>query len=168
MSDYDYKVPRKMRDKYDAITEITDAVCEEALTDEYADLAREMTAALSRKRPSPLESGQTPSWAAGVLYALGQVNFLFDANEEPHLPATELCERVGVSQSTGSRYARKSRDALDLKPFDPDWTLPSQMDDNPMVWYIMVDGMMVDAREMPREIQEEAVRKDLIPYLPSD
>ena len=50
MSDYDYKVPRKMRDKYDAITERTDEVCDEHLTDGYADLAREMTAALSRRR----------------------------------------------------------------------------------------------------------------------
>ena len=132
MSDYDYKVPRKMRDKYDAITERTDEVCDEHLTDGYADLAREMTAALSRKRPSPLDSGQTASWATGVLYALGQVNFLFDEDDEPHMAATELCDVVGVSQSTGSRYARKIRDALDLKPFDPDWTLPSKVDENPM------------------------------------
>lgn len=83
MSDYEYKVPHKMRDKYDAVVDITDAVCGEHLIDEYA-VAREMTAALSRKRPSPLDRGQTASWAAGVLYALGQVNFLFDPNEEAH------------------------------------------------------------------------------------
>jgi len=71
MSDYEYKVPCKMRDKYDAITEITGEVCDEHLNDEYADLARELTAVLSRKRPSPLDQGQTASWAAGVLYALG-------------------------------------------------------------------------------------------------
>ena len=166
MSDYDYKVPRKMRDKYDAITERTDEVCDEHLTDGYADLAREMTAALSRKRPSPLDSGQTASWATGVLYALGQVNFLFDEDDEPHMAATELCDVVGVSQSTGSRYARKIRDALDLKPFDPDWTLPSKVDENPMAWMIQVNGMLVDARNMPKEVQEEAARKDLIPHVP--
>lgn len=167
MSDYEYKVPRKMRDKYDAITDITDEVCDEHLTDEYADLAREMTAALSRKRPSPLDQGQTASWAAGVLYALGQVNFLFDQNTEPHLAATELCDAVGVSQSTGQRLARNIRDALDLRPLDPDWSLPSKIDENPMAWMIMVNGMFVDARDMPKEIQEEAYRKDLIPYVPS-
>lgn len=167
MSEYEYKVPRKMRDKYDAITEITDEVCAEHLNDEYADRAREMTAALSRKRPSPLDQGQTASWAAGVLYALGQVNFLFDKDDEPHMAATDLCDAMGVSQSTGSRYARKIRDGLDLKPFDPDWTLPSKVDENPMAWMIQVNGMLVDARDMPPEIQEEAARKDLIPYLPS-
>lgn len=167
MSDYEYKVPRKMRDKYDAITDMTDEVCDEHLGEEYADLAREMTAALSRKRPSPLERSQTASWAAGVLYALGQVNFLFDPNEEPHMGATALCDAVGVSQSTGQRLARNIREALDLQPLDPDWTLSSKVEENPMAWMIQVNGMFVDAREMPKEIQEEAYRKELIPYVPS-
>ncbi len=30
----------------------------------------------------------------------------------------------------------------------------------------MVKGLVIDAREAPREIQEEAVRRGLIPYLP--
>ncbi len=42
------RVPRKMRDRYDAIT---DKFCREHLDEEYADLARQMTAALARKRP---------------------------------------------------------------------------------------------------------------------
>jgi hypothetical protein len=168
MSDnYDYKVPRKMRDKYDAITEITDEICDQHLNAEYADLAREMTAALSRKRPSPLDQGQTASWAAGVLYALGQVNFLFDEDDEPYMAATDLCDAAGVSQSTGSRYARKIRDGLDLAPFDPDWTLPDKVEENPMAWMIKVNGMLVDARDMPKEVQEEAHRKGLIPHVPS-
>ena len=83
------------------------------------------------------------------------------------MAATELCDVVGVSQSTGSRYARKIRDALDLKPFDPDWTLLSKVDENPMAWMIQVNGMLVDARNMPKEVQEEAARKDLIPHVAS-
>jgi hypothetical protein len=31
---------------------------------------------------------------------------------------------------------------------------------------ITVDGFIIDARYAPREIQEEALRKGLIPYLP--
>jgi len=33
------------------------------------------------------------------------------------------------------------------------------------VWQIMINGLVVDARDAPREIQEEAVRRGLIPYL---
>jgi hypothetical protein len=37
-----------------------------------------------------------------------------------------------------------------------------------MAWMIMVDGFILDARTMPREVQEVAYRKGLIPYIPKD
>src|SRR3990172_3068436 len=41
------------------------------------------------------------------------------------------------------------------------------MEENPMAWMISVDGLIVDVRHAPRPIQEEAFRKGLIPYLPT-
>ena len=35
-----------------------------------------------------------------------------------------------------------------------------------MAWMISVDGFIMDARSLPRLVQEEAYRKGLIPYLP--
>lgn len=35
-----------------------------------------------------------------------------------------------------------------------------------MAWLIQVNGLIVDARHASREIQEEAFRRGLIPYLP--
>ena len=49
---------------------------------------------------------------------------------------------------------------------DPEWSLRIRVDLNPMVWMIQVNGFMVDARSLKREIQEEALRKGLIPYIP--
>ncbi len=49
---------------------------------------------------------------------------------------------------------------------DPHWTLPSRMGDNPLAWLIQVNVLIVDARRAPRDIQEEAFRRGLIPYLP--
>lgn len=164
----EYKVPKKMREKYDAIIARTDTVCRESLTAEYVDLARKMAAALSRKRPSPLQRGQVRSWAASIVYALGQVNFLFDQSGEPYLSATDLSDLFGVSQSTASQKAKTIRDQLNIGVMDPKWTLPSMVDRNPMVWMIQVNGFVVDARRMPRHIQEEAYRKGLIPYLPEE
>ncbi len=48
-----HSVSRKMREKYEVITSITDDLCREHLNEEYAELSRKMAAALSRKRPSP-------------------------------------------------------------------------------------------------------------------
>jgi hypothetical protein len=49
---------------------------------------------------------------------------------------------------------------------DPQWYRPSKLEDNPMAWMIEVNGLIVDARWMPREVQEEAYRRGLIPYIP--
>ena len=87
----DDKVPEKMRGIYDEIVALTDEVCGKHLSQEYADLSRKMAATLSRKRPSPLASGRAKTWAAGIVYALGQVNFLFDKSQTPYVPARELC-----------------------------------------------------------------------------
>jgi Domain of unknown function (DUF6398) len=35
-----------------------------------------------------------------VIYALGQVNFLFDASSEPYLTADDLSAAFGVAKST--------------------------------------------------------------------
>jgi len=37
---------------------------------------------------------------------------------------------------------------------------------NPMAWLIKVNGFIVDARHAPRENQEEAFLRGLIPFLP--
>ena len=58
------------------IVGLTDDVCDKRLNSEYRDLARAMTGALCRKRPSPLTSGQPRTWAGGIVYVLGGINFL--------------------------------------------------------------------------------------------
>ena len=50
-------VPKSMQATYEAITALTDAFCRDHLNEDYRELARRMTAALCRKRPSPLASG---------------------------------------------------------------------------------------------------------------
>ena len=93
-------VPKAMQPAYDAVTSLTDAVCAARLDDEYRDLARAMTAALCRKRPSPLASGQPRTWACGIVYALGQLNFLQDKSFKPYMSTADLCAAFGVGVST--------------------------------------------------------------------
>ena len=52
--------------------------------------------------------------------------------------------------------------------FDPQWTLPSLVEKNPLFWMAEVNGLLVDLRDMPREIQEIAFQDRLIPYIPAD
>ena len=157
-----------MQPMFDAIVTLTDNFSHKHLNDEYAQLARYVTAALCRKRPSPLQSGYVNTWACGILYALGFVNFLFDKSQEPHLSATDLCKSFDVSKSTGAAKSKVVRDTLKMMQLDPNWCLPSKLDNNPFVWMVEVNGFSVDARYLPRELQEAAYRKGLIPYIPAD
>jgi hypothetical protein len=161
-------VPKHMRSIYQAIVALTDEYSEQHLNDEYAQLARYATAALCRKRPSPLVSSRANTWACGILYALGFVNFLFDKSQVPFCSANDLCEWFDVSKSTGSAKSKVVRDALGMMQLDPNWCLPSKLADNPMAWMIMVDGLIVDARHLPRQFQEAAYKKGIIPYIPAD
>ncbi len=163
----DTKVPKAIRALFDAIVQITDEVCGRHLTPEYAALARSLTATLARKRPSPLLRGTSQTWACGVVYALGSVNFLFDPSQQPHLSARELCARFGVSQSSASAKARDIMRMLGMVPLDPAWCLPSQLQDNPLAWMVTINGFLVDARTLPRELQEEAWRAGAIPFVPT-
>jgi len=159
-------VPEKMRPVCDAILGITDDFCHHHLNQEYNELCRRMAAALSRKRPSPLLQGTPKTWACAILYALGKVNFLFDKTQTPHMRADQLCSQMGVSQSTASAKAKTILDSLKIMLLDPRWCLPSKLEANPMAWLIQVNGLVVDARRRPREVQEEAYRRGLIPYIP--
>ncbi|MDA0866232.1 MAG: DUF6398 domain-containing protein [Cyanobacteria bacterium] len=161
-------VPKAMQAKFDSVVALTDQFSEQHLNAEYAQLIRRAVAALARKRPSPLAKGYAKTWACGATHAMGMVNFLFDSSQPPYISAKDLYDWFGVASSTGQGKSKIVRDLLKTGPMDPDWCLPSQLDANPMAWMIMVNGLIVDARSMPRPIQEEAYAKGLIPYLPED
>jgi hypothetical protein len=161
-------VPSSVEPAYSSIVNLTDAVCNEHLNSEYATLSRRLAATLARKRPSPIMRGKPEIWACAIIYALGTVNFLFDKSQTPYMRADELCAVFGVSQSSGANKAKLIRDMLNMYQLDPNWCLPSRVDENPLIWILQVNGMMVDIRHMPREVQEIAYKKGLIPYIPAD
>ena len=161
-------VPDAMQPRYQEIIALIDMLCQEKLNAEYAVLCKELAAALARKRPSPLVGGQVKSWACGVVYTIGFVNFLFDKTQTPHMRADELCSWFGVAASTGGNKAKQIRDMLHITQFDAKWTLPSMVDQNPIAWMVSVNGLIVDARSLPPVMQEEAYRKGLIPYVPGE
>src|ERR1051325_11549353 len=120
-------VPQSMQATYDAITGLTDAFCREHLNEDYGELAQRMTAALCRKRPSPLASGQLRTWAAGIVYVLGQINFLTDPATQPFMTTADVCAKFGVDQSAVSAKARVIDQALDTGHMNPEWLLPSML-----------------------------------------
>lgn len=159
-------VPKAMEEKFNSIVALTDEFARQHLNEEYAHLIRQATAALCRKRPSPLEKGQAKTWAAGIAHAIGMVNFLYDSSQKPHISAGELYQWFGISASTGQAKSKLVRDTLKMRQLDPDWCLPSRVDDNPLIWMLSVNGLIMDIRQAPLGAQVEAFRRGLIPYIP--
>ena len=159
-------IPAAARPVYDAIMARIEPFCREHLNNEYLALCRRLVGVLARKRPSPLTRGKPEAWAAGIVRAIGSVNFPDDLSRKLQRKKSAVDAASGVSQATGQAKAKALRDLLDRGRFDPDWTLPSLIEQNPMAWFIQVNGLVVDARQAPRKVQEEAFHKGLIPYIP--
>lgn len=162
------RIPQAMADKFSAITALTDAFCELHLNDEYRQMIRRVVGALARKRPSPLLKGKENVWAAAATHAVGRVNFLDDPTQTPHCKPKLIYEFFGIAESTGQNKSKEIRDALKMGPMSPEWTLPSRLADNPMVWMLQVNGLMMDIRRAPIELQRLAFEKGLIPFIPAD
>ncbi len=161
-------VSKEMQPRFEEISQLTDSFAELYLNVEWKTLCRQLTALLCRKRPSPLVSGKANIWAAGIVHALGMVNFLFDPSQTPHVKSPQIAEYFKTVQSSVQLKSKLIRDLVRMYQMSPEWTLPSLMDTNPLAWMISVNGIIVDARYVPRPIQEEALRLGLIPYLPKE
>src|SRR2546423_12211160 len=161
-------VPNAAKPTYDAIMGLMDRFCQAHLTYEYQMLCRKLTAALTRKRPSPLTRGKPEVWACAILRVIGWVNFLDDSSQTPHLKLTAIDKAFGVAESTGQGKAKAIRDLLKIRQFDFHWMLRQRVEESPMAWMISVNGFVLDARRLTREVQEEAFRKGLIPYIPGE
>ena len=116
--------------------------------------------------PRPIVRGDVRIWAAGAIYAVGQVNFLFDRTQTPHLTAKQLAEALGVVQTTMANKAGIINRALDIGIFEPGLSRVATIEQHPMAWLVELEGgFIVDARTLPPKLQDEARRRGLIPDL---
>lgn len=162
------RIPKAMAAKFAAITTLTDAFCAKHLDDEYRRMIHRVVGALARKRPSPLSTGKESVWAAAAVHAVGRVNFLDDPSQDPHCKPKVIYTFFGIAESTGQNKSKAIRDALKMGQFSHQWILPSRLADNPVVWILQVDGLMIDIRTAPLELQRLAYEKGLIPFIPAE
>ena len=159
-------VPSDVLPKYEAITALTDAFCKRHLNEEYATMCRRLAVALARKRPTLLARGRKEVWACGIVRTIGWANVLDDPRQSPYMKLIDIDPEFGVAGSTGQGKSLAIRRILGIGRLNRNWTLPSRLGVNPLVWMVEVNGMLVDIREESRERQEAAFQKGLIPYIP--
>ena len=161
------KIPKEMQQHYDVIGQMIKDFCSEHLDTEYEELCMKALAKLCRKRPSPLLSGHTNTWAAGIVYAVGAANFLFDRANKYYISAGDLADYFGIAKSTAASKSAEIKKMLKINFFSSEWTVPSKMDSNPLIWMVSIDGFAVDARTLPLEYQQICYERGLIPYIPT-
>jgi hypothetical protein len=162
------EVHAEFRQVYLELVSLTDEFCNERLNVEYQELCREMAISICQPE-SPVLRGKRVSWASGIVYTVGWVNFLGDPSQEPHVRSEEIADWFGVSTGTMLSKAKAIREGLGLIPLDPDFTLPSRIEENPLIWMVQLkNGLIVDIRHAPREAQVAAYERGLIPYIPAD
>jgi uncharacterized protein DUF6398 len=160
------RVPKALRTRVREIAERTDAMCASRLDSEYAELCRRLAANLARKRPSPIERGEP----RGV----GRRTDLRDRPEQlpvrPHpdtAPVRRPAERPGRrAEEHDGCESEADDDAVRLDaPMDPEFCRAELLADHPLAWLVEVNGLIVDMRTLPLELQAGAQRRGLIPDL---
>lgn len=60
------------------------------------------------------------------------------------------------------------RDLLKLSHHDTEIMRQHLVDSDPLTWLLEVDGVLLDARRLPPELQRQAFQLGLIPYIPGE
>ena len=160
-------IPIQMRPIYSELAEMISDYCGRFLSEDYRTLCLRLLEKLCRKRPSPLLKGRRNTWAAGIVYAIAANNLIFDKSMPIHRTADELSRPFGLAPATASARAAEIRRLVRLSPLDAQWLLPELIEDSPALWMLSWNGFIVDARDLPPEIQRETAEMGLIPYAPA-
>jgi len=112
----------KIKAKEKELINLVSGFCDAELDEEYKDLSIKLVEKLGRKHEVPFKRGKLENWASGIIYALGQINFLFDDSFDPYATPDDICGFFKTKKSTASNKARDIRRMLNLKPFDKEFS----------------------------------------------
>ena len=66
-----------------------------------------------------------------------------------------------------SSKAKQVRDLLKMDQFTAEFLRADVIAENPMVWFIEVDDLVMDSRSLPLDYQVVAFQRGYIPYIPA-
>lgn len=121
----------KIKQKQEKLIEMLSSFCDDCLNDEYKGLSIKLVEKLGRKHDVPFKRGKLENWASGIIYALAQINFLFDKSFEPYLSADDICDYFQTKKSTVSSKAKNIRDMLKMEYFDSEFSTSHMQSQKP-------------------------------------
>ncbi|MHA1274563.1 MAG: DUF6398 domain-containing protein [Promethearchaeota archaeon] len=154
-----------VKEKMNEIILLTSRFCDDYLDDEYKQLCKKLVHKMSRKHNVPFLRGRLDIWAASVIHALGQINFLFDQNTKPYVSAEFIANYFNTSTSTTGQKAKKIRDLLRLRYFDKEFSTNFIKEQDPFSKMVSINGFIIPKKLFQGYIQEimnKGVEKQII------
>ena len=133
----------KTKIKQEKIIELTTSFCDEKLNEEYKELSIKLVEKLGRKHDVPFKRGKLEIWASAVIYALGQINFLFDKSFEPYATPDDICNYFNTKKSTVSNKAHDIRKMLNMGHFDEEFSTGALLESQPKFYLDEESGFMI-------------------------
>lgn len=144
---------QQIKERQQEILRLIQAFCAQKLNEEYFELAERLLAKLGRKRNVPFAKGQPKVWAAGIIHALGSINFLFDKSTKPYVSVDEITGFFQASKSASGSKSKEIRDMLGMRTWDGEFSTRRMQQNNPFKDLVIVDGLIVPLEALPEEMQ---------------
>jgi hypothetical protein len=116
--------PEQLAERIDGLKREISAFGVRRLGETYTGYALHLCDAIADSNMLNLMRGRADIWAAAIVYAIAQLNFLFSSDTPDHLTPDELCNFFAVKKSTVSQKASKIRTSLDLFQDDDRFCAP--------------------------------------------
>ena len=143
---------QKIQEKQTRLLELTHGFCQKYLDKNYSQLCQTLIHTMSLQQKIPFLSGKLEIWAASIIQALGQVNFLFDKNCEPYVSLATLNKHFGTTQSTVMNKARELRHMLDRDDFNQ-FAGQELLEKHSLENLVALNGRLVTIGTLPQELQ---------------
>jgi hypothetical protein len=106
--------PEHLNERIGQVKKLITEFGNQRLHDTYTAFALQLCDTVADDDQFNLHRGRVDIWAAAIVYAIAQLNFLFSSETPNHLTPDELCSWFGVKKSTVSAKAGAIRSELDL------------------------------------------------------
>ncbi|GAB6285989.1 MAG: hypothetical protein STSR0009_21900 [Methanoregula sp.] len=146
---YSPRIPVAVQTRFEEIGEIIRTACKEGIDVEYYYLGLVLLEKLARKRQSPLLAGRAPVWAAGVLFALGRINLLFEKSSKPFISQDDLAALCGVKKTTAAEKGKQIRNLFQMGYWDNRFSTRRMQESNHVGGFVITKkGLIVNFRAL--------------------
>jgi len=124
LASYRQIVEPAWQSRFDELAGLLEPFCREHLDDDYLHMCLKLAAAICHDG-TPVGRGKAAGWAAGIVHAIGDANFLNDPSFLPHMNLTDIGPHFGVSKATSGKRGREIIDGAGVGPFNAEWLIDS-------------------------------------------